>query len=48
MYVFAVIEDASRRIRTLGATTRPTATWVAQAAKNLVMDLSTPAAGPGS
>jgi putative transposase len=39
MYVFVVIEHASRRIRILGATARPTATWVAQAAKNLVMDL---------
>jgi putative transposase len=39
MYVFAVIDHASRRIRILGATAHPTATWVAQAAKNLVMDL---------
>jgi transposase InsO family protein len=39
MYVFAVIEHASRRIRVLGATAHPTASWVAQAAKNLVMDL---------
>jgi putative transposase len=39
MYVFAVIEHASRRIRVLGATARPTASWVTQAAKNLVMDL---------
>jgi transposase len=39
MYVFAVIEHASRRIRILGATPHPTATWVAQAAKNLAMDL---------
>jgi transposase InsO family protein len=39
MYVFAVIEHASRRIRILGATAHPTAFWVVQAAKNLVIDL---------
>jgi hypothetical protein len=39
MYAFAVIEHASRRIRILGATAHPTASWVVQAAKNLVMDL---------
>ena len=39
MYVFAVIEHGSRRIRVLGATVHPTASWVVQAAKNLVMDL---------
>jgi putative transposase len=37
--VFAVIEHAHRRIRVLGATAYPTAVWVAQAARNLVMDL---------
>lgn len=39
MYVLAVIEHTQRRIRILGATPHPTATWVTQAACNLAMDL---------
>jgi transposase InsO family protein len=38
MYVLAIIEHTTRRVRILGAT-GPTAAWVTQAVRNLAMDL---------
>jgi transposase len=39
MFVLAMIEHHTRRIRVMGATAHPTTSWVAQAARDLVMDL---------
>ena len=38
VYVLAVIEHGSRRIRILGATEHPIESWVVQQARNLLMD----------
>ena len=39
VYILAVIEHGTRRIRVLGATEHPVQAWVVQQARNLLMDL---------
>ena len=39
VYVLAVIEHGSRRVRVLGATEHPVQSWVVQQARNLLMNL---------
>ncbi|MFF3879316.1 integrase core domain-containing protein, partial [Streptomyces sp. NPDC001978] len=38
-YILAAIEHATRRVRILGTTDHPSAPWITQAIKNLIMDV---------
>jgi putative transposase len=39
LYCFAMVEHATRRIHVLGVSANPTASWVAQQGRNLMLDL---------